>query len=113
MGGLWQIGGLGKEIEASFYGYGGSVDAMRCLISSWLQVYRSDREGVGRGLRKNMGMADYRASRGLGMGDHCERERQSLRFFVGFIFLSVRFMTFFFFFWFYFLVLLLLFLILC
>jgi len=38
----------------------------------------------------------------MGMGDHCKRERQSLRFFVGFIFLSVEFMTFsFFWFWFY------------
>ena len=58
-----------------------------------------------------MGMANHRAGRGLrkkmGMADHCERERQSLSFFVGFgfIFLSVGFMTFFFgfgfIFWFY------------
>ena len=47
-------------------------------------------------------MADHRVGRGLrkkmGMTDHCERERQSLSFFVGFgfIFLSVGFMTFFF-----------------
>ena len=40
-----------------------------------------------------MGMADHRVGRGLrkkmGMTDHCERERQSLSFFVvfGFIFL--------------------------
>ena len=49
-----------------------------------------------------MGMADHHVGRGLrkkmGMVDHCERERQSLSFFVGFgfIFLSVGFMTFFF-----------------
>ena len=30
MGGLWQIDGLSKEIEASVCGYGRSVDAMRC-----------------------------------------------------------------------------------
>ena len=84
MGGLWPIDGLSKAIEASVYGYGGFVDAMRCLICCWLQVYGSDRGGAGRGLRKNMGMADHRASRGLrkkmGMADHCDRERQSLRF---------------------------------
>ena len=38
---------------------------MRCLICCWLQVYGSDREGAGRGLRKNMGMADHRAGTGL------------------------------------------------
>ena len=78
---------LRKEIEASVCRYGG--------------YGRFDQGGVGRGLRKNMGMADHCAGRGLrkkmGMADHCERERQSLRFFVGFgfIFLSVAFMTFF------------------
>ena len=92
MGGLWQISGLRKEIKASVCGYGGSVDAMRCLICCWLQVYGSDRGGAGRGLRKNMEMVDHRVGRGLrkktmGMADHCERERQSLHFFVGFIFL--------------------------
>ena len=38
-----------------------------------------------------MGMADHRVGRGLrkkmGMTDHCERERQSLSFFVGFGFI--------------------------
>ncbi|KAF3944181.1 hypothetical protein CMV_029336 [Castanea mollissima] len=82
-GWMWQIGGLRKEIEASVCGYGGSVDEMRCLICCWSKVYGSDRGGAGRGLRKNMGMADHRAGRGLrkkkmGMADHCERERQSL-----------------------------------
>ena len=32
VGGLWQIGGLRKEIEASVYGYGGSIDAMLDLL---------------------------------------------------------------------------------
>ena len=91
MGGLWQIGGLRKEIEASdcgYGGYGGYGDEMRCLICSWLQVYGSDRGGTGKGLRKNMGMADHCSGRGLlrkkkmGMVDHCERERQSLQFFL-------------------------------
>ena len=59
---------------------------MQCLICCWLQVYGSDREGAGRGLRKNMGMADHRAGRRLrkkkmGMTDHSEREGQSLHFF--------------------------------
>ena len=79
MGGLWQIGGLRKEIKASVCGYGGSVDAMRCLICCWLQVYGSDREGASRGLRKNMGLVDHHAGKGLrkkmGIRDHCERER--------------------------------------
>ena len=50
--------------------------------------YRSDRGGTGKGLRKNMGMADHCSGRGLlrkkkmGMVDHCERERQSLQFFL-------------------------------
>ena len=79
---------------------------MRCLICCWLQVYGSDRERSCKGLRKNMGMANHHAGKGLrkkmGIGDHCEWERQSLRFFVGFIFLSASFMTFsFFWFWFY------------
>ena len=42
VGGLWQINGLSKEIEASVCGYGRSVDAMRCFICCWLQVYGSD-----------------------------------------------------------------------
>ena len=67
-----------------------------------MQVYRSDRGGVGRGLRKNMGMANHRASKGLrkkmGMTDHCERERQSLRFFVGLVFILVFCFLFFFYF---------------
>ena len=54
-------------------------DAMRCLICCWLQVYGSNQEGSGTGLRKNMGMADHCAARGLrkkmGIGDHYERER--------------------------------------
>ena len=91
MGGLWQIDGLRMQIEALVCGYGrygGSVDAMRCLICCWLQVYGSDRGGTGKGLRKNMGMADHCSGRGLlrkkkmGMVDHCERERQSLQFFL-------------------------------
>ena len=58
-----------------------------------------------------MGMVDHRVGRGLrkkmGMTDHCERERQSLSFFVGFgfIFFECRVYDFFFFFgfifWFY------------
>nr|POE63933.1 hypothetical protein CFP56_01971 [Quercus suber] len=81
VGGLWQISGLRKEIKDSVCGYGESVDAMRWWV--WLQVYGSHQGGAGRGLRKNMGMADHRASRGLrkktGMGDNCERERERQR----------------------------------
>ena len=62
---------LRKEIEASVCRYGG--------------YGRFDQGGVGRGLRKNMGMADHCAGRGLrkkmGMADHCEREWHSLCFF--------------------------------
>ena len=58
---------------------------MRCLICCWLQVYGSDRGGAGRGLRKKkMEMADHRAGRGL----RKKMERQSLLFFVGFIFVK-------------------------
>lgn len=31
-GWMWQIGSLGKEMEASVCGYGGSVDAMLDLL---------------------------------------------------------------------------------
>ncbi|KAK7821111.1 hypothetical protein CFP56_038106 [Quercus suber] len=70
VGGLWQIGGLRKEIEASVCGYGGSVDEMRCLICCWLQVYGSDRGGAGRGLRKKKDVScssfEYAAALELG-----------------------------------------------